>query len=486
MTSAGRAVKAELVLSVLLVTVLLSSPGIGTHRLGSVPVTEGIPGCQAQNGELGHPIMHYTPEALRETLQRMKAGRAATTNPNIMVPATARLDLLPYLQYTPVQRDQGWAGNCWVWASTGVMEVSLDVQTGVKDRLSIQYFDSNYQAGSGCNWAGCGGDLDEFSTFYSGVGYAIPWSNTNAAYGDTYQCCSGPLQGGYSCPCGDSCPCTGYQAGTAVPAASISTSPSYSFSSISDSWLYHPMSPPATAIAAIKNILSQNKAMYFAFSLPDAAAWTDFGNFWNNQPESVSYDMGKYNGYTYDYGTGGGHAVLLVGYDDTNPSDKYWIMVNSWGTTPGRPNGIFHVKMDLNYDSLLYDPYYSSWFYNLWWGTLSISWNPVSFDYRLYNSGSSSNLGGISVVHGSSGSITISSTLVNGPTRTVTLSCDGTARGDPLPSGVTCSFSLPSGSPSFVSTLTILTSSSTPPGYYTLKVSGTLLPRQTLFILLVT
>jgi C1A family cysteine protease len=44
--------------------------------------------------------------------------------------------------------------------------------------------------------------------------------------------------------------------------------------------------------------------------------------------------MAKYDGATYSYDTGGGHAVLLVGYDDTNPADSYMIMVNSWGTTP--------------------------------------------------------------------------------------------------------------------------------------------------------
>jgi len=532
-------------------------------------VTEGIRGCQAQNGGLSHPIMHYTPETLRETLQRMKAGHAVSINPSIMIPATAHLDLLPYLQYTPAQRDQGWAGNCWAWASTGVMEVSLDVQRGIKDRLSIQYLDSNYHGGTGCTWAGCGADLDDFTTFYSGVGYAIPWSNTNAAYADTYQCCNGPVTGG-DCPCPTtlSCPCTGFQAGASVPYLSISTSPKYPFSSISDSWLYHPMLPQATAIANIKNILYQNKALYFAFTLPDAAAWTDFGNFWNNQLESVSYDMGKYNGATYNYNTGGGHAVLLVGFDDTNPSDRYWIMVNSWGTTSQRPNGIFHVKMDLNYDSQLYDPYYGSWFYNLWWGTLAIAWNPtmvqvtvasnpvgsgfvvvdgslvtppqvfswvagsthtisareasnvpfagwswgnglsvscamysaatvtvngagtvtanfgspVSFDFRLSNSGASLNMGGVTVARGSSGPISVTVVLVNGPAQAVTLSCSQ-ANGSPLPSGVSCSPA--SGTPPFTATVTVTVSSSALPGYYTIKLTGTAggLTRQTLFML---
>ena len=33
------------------------------------------------------------------------------------------------------------------------MEIALDVQLGIKDRLSIQYFDSLYNNGEGEDWA---------------------------------------------------------------------------------------------------------------------------------------------------------------------------------------------------------------------------------------------------------------------------------------------------------------------------------------------
>jgi hypothetical protein len=39
-----------------------------------------------------------------------------------------------------------------------------------------------------------------------------------------------------------------------------------------------------------------------------------------------------------------------VGYDETDINNRYWIMLNSWGTTPARPNGLFRVNMDMNYD----------------------------------------------------------------------------------------------------------------------------------------
>jgi hypothetical protein len=49
----------------------------------------------------------------------------------------------------------------------------LDIQDGIKDRLSIKYFDPNcrcYEFPS-C-WAGCGGTLEDFAGFYSWAGQA--------------------------------------------------------------------------------------------------------------------------------------------------------------------------------------------------------------------------------------------------------------------------------------------------------------------------
>jgi hypothetical protein len=105
------------------------------------------------------------------------------------------------------------------------------------------------------------------------------------------------------------------------------------------------------------------------------------------------------------------------------------------------------------------------------------------FDFRLSNSGSSSNLGGIAVTQGALESIRITGSLVNGPAQTVTLTCSGAAGA--LPTGVTCSFNPQSAFPPFTSTLTISTSTSTPVGFYTLKAMGTGggVTRSTLFIL---
>lgn len=95
---------------------------------------------------------------------------------------------------------------------------------------------------------------------------------------------------------------------------------------------------------------------------------------------------------------------------------------------------------------------------------------PGGFDFRLYSSVSSSNLGGISVARSSSGSVTITVSLVNGPTQAVTLLCAGAT--GPLPSGVSCSFDTVSASPSFTATLTVTVSPSATLGYFTIRVIG--------------
>jgi len=41
--------------------------------------------------------------------------------------------------------------------------------------------------------------------------------------------------------------------------------------------------------------------------------------------------------------------VLCVGYNDEDPKNRYWIMLNSWGTTKARPDGLFMLSMDMNY-----------------------------------------------------------------------------------------------------------------------------------------
>jgi hypothetical protein len=298
----------------------------GTQQLGP----EGI------DLEQELPIMKPSQETRQKWIEGYKKAPKANINEKIKLqleqaPGGGSFSLLNHLQYTPSQRNQGSCGNCWAWAGTGVIEVALDVQKAIKDRLSIQYLNSNYNGGSGPNWACCGGWIDDVADFYTSTGRAIPWSNTNSSYQDGSRTCS--------------------SGSTNMPAGSIDTSYYYPITSITTETITTQGVTQTTAIANIKNVLDQNKAVWFGYFLPTSADWSNFRTFWSTQPETTIWNPNFSCGHTWDAG-GGGHAVLCVGYDDTdsNPANHYWLMLNSWGTAGGnRPNGLFRLAMDMNY-----------------------------------------------------------------------------------------------------------------------------------------
>jgi hypothetical protein len=345
-------------LSITLATVsmifaLLSIPLLNGRAISAVGYE---PYLLRQSGESAgqnqYTIMKPSPETLQRWVEAYnRAPKAQIDIKTFQVPSPrGSLSLLDRLQYTPSERDQGSCGNCWAWAGTGVMEVALDVQNSIKDRLSMQYLNSNYNGGSSDNWACCGGDLADFVSFYTSKGQAIPWSNTNAQWQDGSRTCA---------------------LGTSVPAGNIATTPEYAIASIAEQTITTHAVGQATAIANIKNILSQNKAVWFAFYLATDADWNNFFSFWSNQPESTIWNPDSYCSHTADSGLGG-HAVLCVGYNDDDPQNSYWIMVNSWGTTASRPNGIFRLDMNMNYDCYFRLP---PNYYSFYWETLGITYN---------------------------------------------------------------------------------------------------------------
>ncbi len=350
-------IKIKRVLGVIIILALLVS-SIPFMGLAVAAEDEPCDECQQSQaeGELQYPIMRPSPETLRRWMEEEKNFPEAYISPQIQrqleqspeiygVP----LSLLDHLQYTPSERDQGNCGNCWAWAGTGVMGIALDVQHSIKDRLSIQYLNSNYGGGSGPDFACCGGTLSDFTSFYNTKKKAIPWSNTNADWQDDGQGCPGS---------------------TTVPAGTISTTPYYAISSITAQTIPTKGVGEATAIANIQNILNQDKAIFFGFYLAESADWSAFQSFWGTQGEDVIWDPDSSCGHTADAGFGG-HAVLCVGYnDDPGTDNDYWIMLNSWGTTASRPNGLFRVDMHMDYDCYFYYPYPDG-YYSFYWDTLS-------------------------------------------------------------------------------------------------------------------
>ncbi len=294
-----------------------------------------------------YTIMHPDRETRLKWIEQYNRAPKACIEPDIK-PPRGSLSLLSHLQYIPAERDQGYCGNCWAWAGTGCLGIALDVQAGIHDRLSMQYINSceTEVIGKTC----CdGGWLEDVTDFYSIVGQAIPWSNDNAHWQD----------GDASCD---------------TPCDSVSTNPNYPISHISTLKIDTQGVGKDTAIANIKNILAQDKAIWFAFFLATSDDWGDFSQFWSNQDESTVWDFDPYCGKNWSGGAG--HAVLCVGYNDDDPQNSYWIMLNSWGSSSNRPNVLFRVNMDMNYDCTYKDG--GTDYYSLYWQTIDVGFNIVT------------------------------------------------------------------------------------------------------------
>jgi hypothetical protein len=315
-------------------------------------------GGWADEGEESYTIMKPDRETRLHWIQAFQAAPKAymTNQRGLSIPQQGSFSLLSYLHYVPEERHQGSCGNCWAWAGTGVMEIALAAEEGIFDRLSVQNLNSCY--GTGFNYPCCGGWLEDIVDFYSSPGYeqAIPWSNTNASWED----------GGQTCGSGSS----------AVSCDSISPSPDYSIDYIEVTSISTHGVGQEQAIQHIKNILHQNKAVWFGYFLPTGADWTNFRDFWRNDGENVRWNPDFSCGNTWGSG-GGGHAVLLVGYNDEDPNNRYWIILNSWGTDGGdRPNGLFRLDMDMNYDCTFSD--IGGSYYSFYWQTLEIGYDTMS------------------------------------------------------------------------------------------------------------
>lgn len=285
-------------------------------------------------GEISHPVIRGDDAQLRAWIAQYESSPAVPVDlsrQRSFASTTGAKSLLHLVPYNAQERNQGAAANCWVWTGTGILETAHAARDGIKDRLSIQWFDATYNGGSGPSWAGNGGSLGEFVRFYNTEQIAVPWSNPNASYQDGRTWCRDNQR-------------------TWVPAGSIMTEPHYDLETVAQQRVVTRGVGDAAARANIKAVLDSNRAIYLSFRLPDIEAWSAFDAFWNTLPETAVFNITPYNGRPWS-STAGAHAVMVVGYDDTDPANPYWLVLNSWGDGNGhRPKGTYRLSMNMPYD----------------------------------------------------------------------------------------------------------------------------------------
>ncbi|MBE9523086.1 MAG: hypothetical protein IME95_07845, partial [Proteobacteria bacterium] len=198
-------------------------------------------------------------------------------------------------------KDQGYCGSCWAFAATGAMESTLlinDVLVG--SDLSEQFVVSCNTRNDGC----CGGYMDRVYNFLRDTGttgeLCFPYSSDGAM----------DFIGPWNQKCVD----------TSEPCPSIcNDNEALDLERISG-W------------APVSNEVNDLKAaLLFG---PIACAMYVYEDF-------LSYESG-----VYEYVEGpymGGHAVIIIGWDNDAAAGGYWICKNSWGKDWGE-DGFFKIK----------------------------------------------------------------------------------------------------------------------------------------------
>ena len=262
-------------------------------------------------------------------------------------------NLLGHLHYTPILRDQAPTGTCWIWSHTAAMSIDFDTQFGgsphVQEGLSVQFLASNaWMVGSDLNKGGHSGLIKDF---YDRVGYAIPSKNTfamwNAVWNTTEQAWEWDESKGIR-------PSMFIHSGT--PWAPETAQTNYPIKQIDLDVIKTFSTANATvtkqeAIDRIKAVLDSGFPVPMMYTLPTAADWAVFDGFWDTQAESVvtSFDYAK--GHVWENNGGGcGHWVLCVGYDDSAPV-PYWLILNSHYAGDNRPNNVFRLAQQIDYDA---------------------------------------------------------------------------------------------------------------------------------------
>lgn len=180
-------------------------------------------------------------------------------------------------------KNQMMCGSCWAFASIGALESKILINEHTEWDISEQQMVSCSNPNYGCN----GGRADAILYYYD----------------------QGPMEES----------CTGYTSGNGayVPCTSLDQCTELPYRVEG----YYTIN--TNDINEIKTSLYNDGPSYFRYNV-----YEDFYDFWRNGSPGQVYTQSA-GGYE------GGHAVLIIGWDDTKNA---WLCKNSWGENAG-PNG---------------------------------------------------------------------------------------------------------------------------------------------------
>jgi C1A family cysteine protease len=279
-----------------------------------------------------YSVMRVNPNILERWEEDYNSAEIAFIDPDLeeKIELTESFNILDLLEYIPEERNQGRCSNCWAWPPTAILAIALNVQEGIKDRLSVQFINTcGIEYTTGMNKIECceGGNIAMFADFYKNTNYAIPWSNTMAHWHD------------------------GSRINCVTDCNEILKTPNYPIYDIDDVTIPIRGVPTDEAIENIKNVLHQQKGVYFSVFYPDLENLNTFRDMWRNEDEDFVYDLDYYCGNEVNSEESAGHAMLIYGYNDEEGTENdYWMVLNSWGINDNRPNGLLKWDMHMNYD----------------------------------------------------------------------------------------------------------------------------------------
>jgi hypothetical protein len=201
-------------------------------------------------------------------------------------------------------KDQGSCGSCWAFASAGAMESHILKGGGPTYDLSEQQQVSCNLAQYGC----CGGSMEALQ-YWQSTG---PILESCGPYGEASTSCP-PTHRTVACSSMSGCSQINYRI---------------------TNW--HTVN---TTTDDFKTSLYNYGPSYWRFQV-----YSDFNNFWNTaSPRSIYRNISGTTNL-------GGHAVLLIGWDDTKGA---FLCKNSWGATGGpQGDGTFWIAYTGHYNNL--------------------------------------------------------------------------------------------------------------------------------------